>query len=102
LQPSDRISGDQLLMPDTPLDWEKIHCPGVNGLLSIMFALLSWGSLTLSAVEKERWNDAVTDVAWVLEQLYRQPLPQASPAISRKRGPSTRSDTSSVIASRVK
>lgn len=83
MQPRERVAGELLLKLTTLLDWEVLHCSGVNGFLSVVFALLSWGLLSLSSEQKEKWVDAVVDVTWVLEKLVRgthTPSPGSSPS----------------------
>jgi len=49
-------------------DWEVLHRPGLNGILSVMAALFFWG-VSLQEDSRTGWNDAVSDCLVVLTAL---------------------------------
>ncbi|KAJ7114742.1 hypothetical protein C8R44DRAFT_740117 [Mycena epipterygia] len=78
MQPEERIMTDGELSKPTEADWgpmSKLY--GKNGLLQVMATLLWWGDSVdwdddvEDVEERVEWEQAVNDVAWVLEELQR-------------------------------
>ncbi|KAI0683219.1 hypothetical protein C8T65DRAFT_560714, partial [Cerioporus squamosus] len=49
-------------------DWDKLSCPGQNGLLMVLLTLLWWREVASSATESD-WTNGARDVAWVLSHM---------------------------------
>ena len=71
LQPNWRKSNGKLVFSRViGGDWEQLRRPGLNGLVSVMAALLFWGVvLQDSRGERKGWDKAVSDCLVVLNQL---------------------------------
>ncbi|EEB97225.1 hypothetical protein MPER_03502 [Moniliophthora perniciosa FA553] len=55
-------------------DWGILHCPGQNGLLSVLACLRWWLIAEGGEVEQasELWRYLFSDVCWVMEQLQKE------------------------------
>ncbi|KAJ7601273.1 hypothetical protein DFH06DRAFT_1026859, partial [Mycena polygramma] len=83
LQPAWRkrgVDGTWEIGGDYGEDWRSLNCPGVNGVLNLAASLYFWG-LQGRGLREERgeawftqhqalWDDAVHDVAWMLDGLH--------------------------------
>ncbi|KAJ7226559.1 hypothetical protein C8J57DRAFT_1093137, partial [Mycena rebaudengoi] len=73
LQPdwrTSRLDGCWLCELPYRRDWEPLMHWGPNGTLSVVMSLYFWGcAVQDDAVMREKWEDAVEDVAWILEGL---------------------------------
>jgi len=68
LQPSWRSGGPELLHRDCPADadWKVLQRGGSNGIFIVVMCLSWWGKAATSPKDRELFNAAVDDVAWVL------------------------------------
>jgi hypothetical protein len=71
LQPSWRTQDSWPLSHHVPLDedWSGLHRGGINGLFIVLMCLSWWVSKDLSPKELEVFQEAKSDVAWVLKQV---------------------------------
>ncbi|PPQ87300.1 hypothetical protein CVT26_000588, partial [Gymnopilus dilepis] len=72
LQPEWRVSGESLVVSAVDGSWDALRKPGLNGLYSVLVALLYWGSEAVKDPEKhDAWSRAVDDVHLALSQMLR-------------------------------
>jgi len=70
LQPGWRKSrSGEILFSKVVGDWEVLHRPGLNGILSVVAGLFFWGVALQEADCREEWNSAVSDCTVVLTAL---------------------------------
>ena len=75
---------------ETTIDWRRFPANGKDGMFIAIMALSWWALALRSSVEVELFEEAVTDVLWVVQELIRiktvqqlspsnPPLPQGEP-----------------------
>ncbi len=69
IQPPWRVSDGMLLKDSVDGDWGSLRCPGLNGIYSVLAALLYWGLAAKKLANKKAWVAAVQDCQVVLRHL---------------------------------
>lgn len=68
LQPDWRVTdADGHLLQEDAGDWQRLRCPGKNGIFLILLSLLWWKQT--GSEECVRWQQATADVTWTLRTM---------------------------------